>query len=234
MLLWPILYTAGMGLSNYIVYHHFHISYGSDSYASSMLPFIAILTAGTLICFLLQKKQLALPWTGQGKLPLFLILFLPLAGMALYYFFIGGELTKAFLLPLLTALLVGIAEEMMFRRILYVTLLRSFPEQGSKKPLFISAALFSLLHAVNIFAGSTVPQVLIQLAATFVAGLFFALMYEYTRSIFLMIATHFLWDYILLSGAVHKIPAFAIVMGLLEVMQVLIMLVLLKRKWKQV
>lgn len=233
VLLWPLLYIAGMGMSNYIVYHHYHVSYDSSEYAKEMLPFLAVLAVGTLICLLAQKGRHSPPWKGRGKLPLFLIMFLPLAAAVLYYLLAKGAFTFAFLSPLAAALLVGIAEETMFRRILYVGLLRSFQGQGTEKPLLISAVLFSLLHAVNFLAGSAVQQVLVQLVATFAAGLFYALMYEYTRNIYLLILLHGLWDYILISGAAERVLAIGALMGVLQVAEIVIMLMLLGRKWKE-
>lgn len=230
-LLWTLLYIAGMGLSNYIVYHRYHVSYDSNEYAKTMLPFLAILAAGTLICFFVRKDSLSLPWKERGRFRLFLIMFLPLATAVLYYLVTNGSFTFVFLAPLAAVLLVGIAEETMFRRILYVGLLWNFQGQSLKKPLLISAALFSLLHAVNYFAGSSVPQVLFQLVATFFAGMFYVLMYEYTKNIYLMILLHGLWDYILISGATEQIPAIGILVGVLQITQI-ILLLLLFSKWQ--
>ena len=233
ILLWPLLYTSGMGLSNYIVYHIYHIEYGGDGYINAMLPFLSVLAAGTLICLFIQRKQLALPWHERGRLPLFLIIFLPLAAMALYYLLANGSFTYAFIVPLAVTLLVGVAEETMFRRILFVRLFGLFQERSFKKTLLLSAASFSLLHAVNILGGSPAPQVLMQLAATFVAGLFYVLMFDYTRNICLLIIMHFLWDYILFSGATKQIPVYTILMGILQIAEIIIMLVLLVRKRRQ-
>jgi len=219
-----------MGISNFIVFNYMNAPYGSEAYTVAIIPFIAALAAGTAVLFLVRKKTLAQPWTEKGKLPLFLVFFLPLAGMAMYYIITGGELSTAFLLPSACALLVGIAEETMFRRILYIDLLKSGSGQGFTKPLLISATFFSLLHAVNVFAGATGTRVLMQLATTLAAGLFFALMYDYTHSIFLMIATHCLWDYLLMSGAVEKIPAFSVAMTVLTLAQPFLSLVLFIRK----
>lgn len=180
------------------------------------------------------KKKLAVPWKERGRLPLFLIMFLPLSAMTIYYMVKNGSMTYAFAAPAAATLLVGVAEETMFRRILYIRLLRLFRYQSFKKPLLISALLFSLLHAVNYFAGFPAQQVLMQLVTTFVAGLFYILMYDYTKNIYLMILMHFLWDYILLSGATKQIPVFGTAMGVLEVIQIIVLLALLYRKWKQI
>lgn len=233
IILWPLLYTLGMGLSNYIVYHFYHIEYGGDGYINAMLPFLAALAAGTMICLFIQRERLTLPWKERGRLPLFLVIFLPLAALTLYYLLTNGSFTYAFIAPLAVTLLVGVAEETMFRRILFIRLLGLFQERGVKKALLISAVCFSLLHAVNILGGSPAPQVLMQLAATFVAGLFYVLMFDYTRNIYLLIIMHFLWDYILFSGATKQIPVYAVLMGILQAAEIVIMLVLLARKWRQ-
>lgn len=164
---------------------------------------------------------------------MFLVIFLPLAALTLYYLLTNGSFTYAFMAPLATTLLVGAAEETMFRRILFIRLLGLFQERGFKKALLISAVCFSLLHAVNILGGAPVSQVLMQLAATFVAGLFYVLMFDYTRNIYLLIIMHFLWDYILFSGATKQIPVYAVLMGILQAAEIVIMLVLLVRKWRQ-
>lgn len=233
VLLWPLLYTLGMGFSNYIVYHHYHIEYGGDGYINAMLPFLSVLAAGTLICLFIQRDRLTLPWKERGRLTLFLIIFLPLAAMTIYYLLTNGSFTYTFIAPLAVTLLVGVAEETMFRRILFIRLLGLFQERGFKKALLLSAASFSLLHAVNILGGSPAPQVLMQLAATFVAGLFYVLMFDYTRNIHFLIIMHFLWDYILFSGATKQIPVYAVLMGILQAAEIVIMLVLLVRKWRQ-
>lgn len=232
-LLWPALYILGMGLSNYTAYHFYHIEYGDDGYINAMLPFLAALAAGTLSCLFAQRERLSLPWKERGRLPLFLIVFLPLVAMALYFLLIKGSFTYAFTAPLASALLVGVAEETMFRRILFIRLLGLFQERGFKKALLISALCFSLLHGVNVLGGAPAPQVLMQLVATFVAGLFYVLMFDYTRNIYLLIIMHFLWDYILLGGAIKQIPVYAGLMGFLQIAEIVIMMVLFVRKLRQ-
>ena len=185
------------------------------------------------LCLFIQRERLTLPWKERGRLPLFLVIFLPLAALTLYYLLTNGNFTYAFIAPLAVTLLVGVAEETMFRRILFIRLLGLFQERGFKKALLISAVCFSLLHAVNILGGSPAPQVPMQLAATFVAGLFYVLMFDYTRNIYLLIIMHFLWDYILFSGATKQIPVYAVLMGILQAAEIVIMLVLLARKWRQ-
>ncbi len=231
-LLWPLLYILGMGLSNFIIYNHYHIEYGNDEYIRAMLPFLAMLAAGTMVFLYVQKRRLTPPWKERGKLPLLLLILLPLVAMSLYYLLISRSFTFTFMAPLVATLLVGIAEETMFRRILFIRLLQMDQDRNFKKPLLISAGCFSLLHAVNMLGGAPIPQVLMQLAVTFIAGLFYVLLYDYTRNIYLLILMHFLWDYILFSGATKQIPVYTILMSILQGAQIIIILVLLVKKWR--
>lgn len=40
IILWPLLYTLGMGLSNYIVYHFYHIEYGGGGYINGLSVYL--------------------------------------------------------------------------------------------------------------------------------------------------------------------------------------------------
>lgn len=231
-LICAIIYIAGMGVSNLLVYRVFGVSYQSADYATTLLPFIALLALGTLCAFMALRQQIPAP-EGPRRYPLFLILFIPIACMSLYHLFTKGSLSAAFLMPLATSLLIGFAEEMMFRRILYVSLLQEPQGTQMRGALLISAVMFSLLHAVNVLAGSPLSSVIAQLGITFIAGLFYALMYEYTKSIVLLIINHSLWDYLLLSGAADGKTLLSYAVFALNVIEVFILIVLLLRKRKQ-
>ncbi|SYZ34128.1 CAAX amino terminal protease self- immunity [Propionibacterium australiense] len=226
-----ITYILTMGLANIIIYHFSHVSYTDPSYTKALLPFLCLLAAGTLCCFFVLRKRLVPVHTGRRRYFLFLLLFLPMVGMTLYFWFTNGEPSSAFLIPIVVAFLVGTAEEMMFRRILYVGLSRAPHGQDIRGALLVSALMFSLLHSVNILAGFSLKNMLAQLVSTFIAGLFYALMYDYTKSILLIIASHSLWDYLI--EAAQRVPEFAIITSALNLGEFIIMLVLLTRKWRQ-
>lgn len=114
---------------------------------------------------------------------------------------------------------------MTFRRILFRGLLS---REVFLKAVLLSAIGFSLLHFVNIFAEMPISQMLMQLMMTFIAGLYYLLMYVYTKNIYLMIVEHWFWDYILLSGATTSIPVFGGVMVGMTFAQIVVMLILLK------
>ncbi|MDO4899749.1 CPBP family intramembrane glutamic endopeptidase [Actinomyces sp.] len=227
-----IIYIAGMGVSNLLVYRVFNVSYNDVDFAKTLLPFIALLALGSLCAFMALRKRLPAP-EGPRRYPVFLIIFIPIVVMTLYYWGTHGELTPAFATPLVATALIGFAEEMMFRRVLYVGLLQEPRGTQIRGALLGSAVVFSLLHSVNVLGGLPFPNMLLQLVTTFVAGLFYALMYDYTKSIGLMITSHFLWDYLIFSGAVTKIPVFSGVITVLNVAELVIVIVLLVKKRKQ-
>ena len=231
-LLCAIIYIAGMGISNLLTYRVFNVSYNNADFAETLLPFIALLALGSLCAFMALREQLPAPQRPR-RYRLFLVVFTPVVGMTLYYWGTYGEPTVSFATPLVATALIGFAEEMMFRRVLYVGLLQEPRGTQIQGALLGSAAVFSLLHSVNILGGLPLPNMLAQLVTTFVAGLFYALMYDYTKSIGLMITLHFLWDYLIFSGAATKIPVFSAVITVLNIAEFIIVVVLLTKRWKQ-
>ncbi|RAX19530.1 MULTISPECIES: CPBP family intramembrane glutamic endopeptidase [unclassified Actinomyces] len=227
-----IIYIAGMGVSNLLIYRVLNVGYNDAAFVKTLLPFISLLALWALGSFLALRNRLTPP-DGPRRYPAFLVVFIPLVGMALYYWATHGELTPAFATPLVATVLIGFAEEMMFRRVLYVGLLQEPQGTQIRGALLGSAVVFSLLHSVNVLAGLPFPNMLLQLVTTFIAGLFYALMYDYTKSIGLMIASHFLWDYLIFSGAVTKIPVFSGVITVLNIAEFVIVVVLLTKRWQQ-
>jgi membrane protease YdiL (CAAX protease family) len=97
----------------------------------------------------------------------------------------------------ITTLLVGFSEEAMFRGVLLHNAIKKY---GTIKAVFISSLGFSLLHSINIFGGQSISATLIQMAFTFVLGLFFSLVAIRVKNIVPLIIFHFLWDFTLLSA----------------------------------
>lgn len=220
----PILYIVFMGIANLIAKQCFHAQYGAPEYVEAMLPFMLILTIAPCVFFLLRRERLTPIWQGEPRYALYLILFIPLVAMSAFFIVTHGNLDRAFITPLAMTLLVGIAEEMTFRRILFVGL---FKEMDFRRALLFSSIVFSLLHSVNVFAGLPFSQMLTQLVTTFLAGLFYGLMYHYTRNIRLLIVGHWLWDYLLFGGAAEKIPPIGVAMMALTAAQLIVTIVLL-------
>lgn len=220
----PILYIVVMGISNLIVKQYFHATYGSPEYVEAMLPFLLILAIGPCLFFLLRRERLTPKQQGEPRYAPYLILFIPLVAMSAFFVVTHGSTERAFLIPLALTLLVGVGEEMTFRRILFAGLLK---DMDFRRALLFSSIAFSLLHSVNVLAGVSFLNMLIQLVMTFLSGLFFGLMYYYTRNIALLIIGHWLWDYLLLGGAVVKVSTIGVVMAVLTALELIITIVLL-------
>ena len=228
--LWPILYGVFMAVAGYIVRRLYHVSYGEAAYIERIFPFLIAAAAGAVLCFLLQRKSLKPVWENDGKFLLYLLYILPIAGGILYFWITKGSISGSFVLLVFAALLIGIGEETVMRRILFIGLLR---EKSFGRALLISSALFGALHGLNLFSGMPLPQAMLQVGVTFLAGLFLALMYDYTKRFCLVVLAHFLWDYLLLCGAAKEIPAIGIlVMGLMA-LQVVLTIFLLVRKFRK-
>ena len=92
------------------------------------------------------------------------------------------------LVPLAELLLVGMAEEMMFRGVIFGVTERSL---GSKAAIAISALVFSVAHFPN--EGMSV----LALAALAAYGVLQAALYMITRRLWICIGTHVAWNYCL-------------------------------------
>ncbi|MFY9262632.1 MAG: CPBP family intramembrane metalloprotease [Actinomycetaceae bacterium] len=226
ILIWPTLYIALMGTANALVTRQPNVTYGSPSYIAGMLPFLVGLAIFATLSYLVQRKTLQPSWTEPPRRTMFIAIFLPSLAAASFYIATNIRADHAFLIPLIVTALVGIAEETMFRRVTFIALLN---HTNLKTAVFSSAIVFSLLHSVNVFAGLPATKMLFQLAMTFFAGIFYALMYYHTRSLVLAIASHWLWDYLILGGAEQQYDAIAVLISALTIVQLIVVVVGVKR-----
>ena len=107
----------------------------------------------------------------------------------------GGSFTA---LLLLTALMVGFAEEGMFRGI-GVVAFRTNGFSEAKVALWTSV-LFGLAHATNLISEG--PRALVQVLVTVAAGYFFYLVRRRSGGLLMPAILHGLWDFGLISGSV--------------------------------
>ncbi len=98
----------------------------------------------------------------------------------------------------LSMLLVGFLEEVIFRGLLF----RALRPEGVRRAAVISALTFGAGHLVNLFNGSgaPVPDTLLQVAYAVALGFLFVVLFERGGS---------LWPAILTHGAVNALSAFA-------------------------
>ncbi|BES64936.1 hypothetical protein SANA_13750 [Gottschalkiaceae bacterium SANA] len=214
------LYVGVMGLGMYVMYHIFGISYDSPNIAKVLIYVEVALTAiavGVNNHFFNNAGFKKLDPKGlKWFIPYFIILAVILA---LIIFTADRE--KGFNIwltvqILVTTLLVGISEEVMFRGIVFHT----FLENGNvKRAIFISAIAFALLHSVNVLGGLPLAGMLYQLFSTFVFGMIFACLAYKMKNLTLLIVYHWIWDFALVSSSVMHtsigiITSFASVFGL--------------------
>ncbi|MED5598712.1 CPBP family intramembrane glutamic endopeptidase [Janthinobacterium sp. P210006] len=140
-----------------------------------------------------QPTELAMPGMarelGRGLLlgaGLVLLTFAVLAVLGVYQFSGVNALNVLLLLPLAELLLVGMAEEMMFRGVVFGVTERAL---GSKAAIVISALVFSLAHLPN--AGFS----LLAIAGLVTYGVLQAALYLQTRRLWICIGTHVGWNY---------------------------------------
>lgn len=140
-----------------------------------------------------QPTELALPGMarelGRGLLlgaALVALTFAVLALLGVYRFGGINALNMLLLLPLAELLLVGMAEEMMFRGVLFGVTERAL---GSKLAIVISSLVFSLAHLPN--AGFSV----LAIVALVAYGVLQAALYMQTRRLWVCIGTHIGWNY---------------------------------------
>ncbi|MFC3927850.1 CPBP family intramembrane glutamic endopeptidase [Streptococcus caprae] len=129
-------------------------------------------------------------------------------------------------MPLVGTLLVGFGEEFLFRRVILPYFLKKFP---IRKVIILSALVFGVFHALNIFAGSDVKAVMVQVVTTTILGFYYAHLYLLMQKITWCAVDHGLWDYIVFNKAAASIP---LIMGLLiaQVVLRIVMTIIMARR----
>lgn len=220
------IYMLVMGAG--LAYHNFGrgIAYDSPGFGESFLPVTLTLAVLVIIYWMVNRKSLLLETGGKPGYLWFSIPFVPIAGLAVYAMVAGFDARVSFFIVILDSLLIGIAEEGMFRGILLGGLARG---TGPVRAVIVSALFFSLLHALNLLGGLAPSDVLNQMVSTFVMGLFLGAAYLDTRKLWLVMLFHALWDYLMLSGTFPDASLLVVVMFAAYVAEFLIAIVLLVR-----
>ncbi len=114
----------------------------------------------------------------------------------------GGHFAAPTLTSVLTALMAGTTEEVIFRAIPGSYAMRQYDEE-KKIPVVVllTSALFSLVHATNIFAGAAVSSTIVQLFSAFGTGLLLCAIFLRSGNIIPPMIIHFLYDVYALMNA---------------------------------
>lgn len=152
-------------------------------------------------------------------------LFLTVAGVTHY----GGLADKglAFALLLLVAtLMVGFAEELMFRGV-GVSVFRRNGYSEFRVGLW-TTVIFGLAHGTNIVTAG--PSALLQVVLTSATGLVFYLILRSTGALVIAMAAHGLWDFAILSTQVDPDDPSPLVYVAVAVLAAILLLALIRRR----
>lgn len=226
-----VLYTAVMGAGMVYVKNTHGVGYADPQFLEHFIWILLGLATATVLYCVVFRRDAALPFAQGRRWGAYAIIMAPLVilfpvGVALMF-----QPSWTFFAPIVATLLVGIGEEVAFRRVLFGALLKRSAAQGKTVvgAVLLSSLGFSLLHAVNVLGGQSVGKVAVQLVLTFLAGILFAVLYLQTKSLLALIAFHWLWDALTAIGLEKVLTWLPPVMGLLAVLQSVIGLVLLHR-----
>lgn len=197
-----LIYIAIMALGMFTTGHVFGIEYGDPPMVNVLVFFEVALS---LFALAVARRLFGgwhcgfgpVDWSGIGWLvPNFLVI----AALFVVAFASGtAALSGLALLVILTTMLVGFSEELMFRG---VALKGALSEMGTGKAILISAALFSLLHSVNMLAFVPLDGMLQQMGLTFIFGLAMACFALRVNSLVPVIIFHALWDMVQFLGGI--------------------------------
>lgn len=207
--------------------------YDSPRFGSAHLPveIVAALVVAFVLLTVPDRGQLG--WRrGEGRTRSWLVLPLLAVGLAV----LSAALTYASLprsaaidavlvgRTVTTSLLVGFVEEVLFRGLLLVALVRALGIGGG---VLVSSLCFGVVHGINVLGGAPIGQTLIQVTFTCILGTLFLLAAMGTRSLLLPILLHAVWDsaaflniYLQTLGAsANAVSVLASALGVLGVVQ---------------
>lgn len=220
------IYMIIMAVGLFMCKEFFNAPYDSAEFSEKFLPFMASLAVLVLCYGLKNRKELTLFMKNKPSYVVSSILSIPVIGFGIYSIIGGFSLNLAFFILIVDTALIGIAEEGMYRGILLGAMTKRM------HPVFailLSSLLFSLLHGLNLLGGLTVSDVMSQMGATFIMGVFLGAMYLDTKNIVLPIVFHALWDYILLSGSVEEIPFIHVLLIFIYVVEIIVSLIIMAK-----
>lgn len=227
-----LIYIAIMGLGMFIMYHIFGISY-SDSNIGDVMIFVELI----LTSFALYANFKVFDNSGFDTLDVSNLKWFMPFGILITIMFATFCITANWqsvnmiklILALVTCILVGISEEVIFRGIV----LHSFLKITTKtKAVVVSALLFALLHSVNVLGGLAFRDMLLQLFSTFVFGVTFACICIKIKNIVPIIIYHALWDFVLIASAItgSKIGLLASIGTIMNIVLAIVYLVKIRRE----
>lgn len=200
-------------------------TYGSKEFIHAIFVPHAIMAVVLIAYCYFSRDSYQLPNPSQPLgWKLILISLVPTVVVGGYVITSQASATKAFIVPFMAMLAVGISEELTFRKIVMTSLLKDI---SPARTILVSAVIFSALHAFNLIAGQTLKSTFTQLLMTFLAGLVYGVFYMYTKNITVMIFLHWWWDYILISGAIKPESPWSMLVSAMPLIELIAMGIIL-------
>lgn len=180
------------------------ITYSEDATLNGMIDIILTRLVGCLAFLPLVNKRF---WglVKKNRMRTLLFTLVPFCVVVNNFPFIGlisGNATldsppRYILIFALQALSIGLFEEFAFRGAIFPVILEK--RRGSAKQIFIatvlSSALFGGVHLLNLFAGGSLPSVLLQVGYSFLIGGMCAIVLLHTRCIWICVFLHAVFDF---------------------------------------
>lgn len=204
-----VIYMFLMAIGLYITYRVLGVEYNSPNFSKTFLPFTCLLALFALSYGLRYRKDLALDKEGKKNYLPFAIAFVTVVAFGVFFLINNFALNMVFFILLVDTALTAIAEETIYRGIVLGGLVKKTP---AILALLFSAVLFSLLHLLNLLAGLSISEVINQMGSTFIMGMFLGALYLESKSIFLPIIFHWMWNFIILSDSLSTIDFMPIVL----------------------
>ena len=204
-----IIYTALIAVSMYTAFHINGTSYDKPEMVNTLIWFEIIMTLFAVVMSVKFFSYHQLGFTKINKKNM--VWLLPMAVVSVMILFnMASLITQAqittqqwqlFAIVGITTLLIGVSEELVYRGVVFA----AFFKDSKVKALLVSAMMFSLLHSVNVLAGVDLTGMVIQMAMTFITGLFYGLVRLKIQCIIPLMIFHWLWDFYLIGGTVLQV-----------------------------
>lgn len=197
----PLLFSLAL-IAGYVFLVSLTDSISAQIGVQQILTLPVLLAAAAFLLYFIRKNRLAARFGLISKGGLFSKRFLyliPFAAIASSNLWGGTAINfPAYenAVIVLTMLLVGIVEEIIFRGFLF----RAIADKNLKSAVIISSVSFGLGHIINLLTAASVLETLLQIAYATAIGFLFTLFFVKSGSLIPCIVTH---------GVINALSAFA-------------------------
>lgn len=225
-------YIAIMAVAMFTIGHIYHLNYKNPEMVRVLVYFELVMILYS--AYIYMKFFGGTAFRKLRITPTFIIFSLVILSTFIIYLATGDFKGHGSILPLvvITTLLVGVSEELMFRGIVLSAFLE---KENTVKAIIVSALLFALLHSVNILGGLPVKEMLIQLFSAFIYGVMTGCFRIRVKNIFPFMIYHFLWDMMLITSSFvdPAIGMFTLLVSILELVLAIILLISVAKENKK-